>query len=137
MKHLISEVSFSALSCKHQQDSAVKVQFPLIYLLHSATELICLSFLCLIKFLFSSNGSLQILHLIVCFISTRLGCFNVKTNCFILKNLKKSFSIKNDFFRQKKGFDEDKKFGKKIVGQKEFSIKKKLVEKNIGVKKCW
>ena len=50
------------------------------------------------------------------------------------KNLKKLFSIKNDFFLSKKSFGE-KKFVKKINGKKEFSIKKNSVKKKLGGKK--
>ena len=55
---------------------------------------------------------------------TRLSCFNVKTNYFILKIWKNYFGLKM-IFCQKKGFGE-KKNVQKIVGKKEFSIKKKF-----------
>ena len=48
------------------------------------------------------------------------------------KNLKKLFSIKNDFFLSKKSFGEKKFVVKKIVGKKEFLIKRKFRLKKIG-----
>ena len=63
---------------------------------------------------------------------TRLSCFNVKTNCFILF-LKKYFQLRMFFVEKSNGYK--KILGKKIVGQKESLIKKFQLEKNLGVKK--
>ena len=54
---------------------------------------------------------------------TRLSCFNVKTNCVILKIRKNYFRIKMIFFVKKKKLVK-KIFVKKIVVKKEFSIRK-------------
>ena len=59
---------------------------------------------------------------------TRLSCFDVKTNCFILKILKKYFQLKM-FFVKKKVMVIRKFWAKKIVGQKESLIKKISIEK--------
>ena len=63
-----------------------------------------------------------------------MSCFNVKTNCFILK-IKKIFWIINDYFCKKRNFGEKKiSVKKRIVGLKEFSIKKLSVKKKFAVK---